>query len=187
MPAFFLALIASVVATLAAREAVRVARLSAALGGSWALLPAIWLSSIGTSAFAAWLGAQLALQLPAPAKPMLVALALAFGAIELIVLRPRPAPREPTRSFVAIVLVMLATQGTDAARLLVLALAASRGGPWLAGAGGALGSGVVLTVAWALARRWEARLPLRPLRWTLAALMLLAAVVTGLNARGLLG
>ena len=44
MPAFFLALIAAAAATLASREALRVARLSAALGGASGLLAALWLA-----------------------------------------------------------------------------------------------------------------------------------------------
>ncbi|MEO6152019.1 MAG: hypothetical protein ABIT09_01675 [Croceibacterium sp.] len=187
MPAFFLALIAAAVATLASREAARVARLSAALGGAAGLLAAVWLASAASSAVGGWVGALLAAQLAAPAKLMLVALALLLGGIELIVLRPRPPPREPTRSFAAILIVLLAAQVTDAARLLVLGVAAATGGPWLAAAGGALGSGAVLTAAWALGDQWETRLPLSVLRWSLAGLLLASAAMCGLSALGLLG
>ena len=187
MPAFFLALIAAVAATLAGREAVRVARLSAALGGGLALLAAIVVAAVASSAFAGWLGAALAGELTPPAKQVLVALALAVGAAELVVLRPHPAPREPTRSFPAILLVLLSTLLTDAARLLVLALAASTGGPWLAAAGGAIGTVAVLAAAWALAGEWETRLPLAALRWGLAGLMVFTALVAAGVAAGVVG
>jgi putative Ca2+/H+ antiporter (TMEM165/GDT1 family) len=187
LPAFFLALLAAALATLASREAVRVARLAEGLGSAAGLIVAIWMATLASSAFAGWVGARLAMELAPDAKTMLVAFALALGAIELVVLRAGPAPREPTRSTVAILLVLLAAQLTDAARLLVLAIAASTGGPWLAAAGGALGSGAVLTAAWALGAEWEAKLPLKALRWGTAALLLLAALVAGLSARGVLG
>jgi hypothetical protein len=45
----------------------------------------------------------------------------------------------------------------------------------------------VLTAAWALGAEWEAKLPLKALRWGTAALLLLAALVAGLSARGVLG
>jgi hypothetical protein len=69
----------------------------------------------------------------------------------------------------------------------VLALAASTGGPWLAAAGGAIGTVAVLGAAWALAGEWEVRVPLKLLRWVLAVLMLLAAAVASLNALGAFG
>jgi hypothetical protein len=187
MPAFFFALIAAALATLAGRESVRVARLSNGLRQTAGLLLALWLAALASSAFAGWLGATLALQLTPAANGMLVAFALLLGAVELAVQRPGAAPREPTRSTPAILLVLLASQLTDAARLLILTVAASRGAPWLAAAGGALGSGGVLTAAWALGGAWEARLPLVALRWGAVGLMLLAAALVALTARGVLG
>lgn len=187
MPAFYLALIAALVATLAGRETVRVARLSDGLGAGVPLLAVVWVASIASSAFAGWIGSALADQLNPAGKAMLVALALGLAAIELLVLRPPKAPREPTRSAGAVLLVLLAAQSTDAARLIVMALAASTGAPWLAGAGGAIGSGIGLTVAVLAGSELEARLPLGVLRGTVAGLLVVAALVTGLGARGLIG
>lgn len=187
MPSFFLALLASALATVAGREAVRVARLSAALGGGPWLLLAGWLACIVACALAARLGAGIAETLVPAAKSMLVAIALLLAALELAVLRPGKAPAEPTRSFGAVALVLSAAQLTAAAGFLVFALAGATGSPWLAGAGGALGSGAVLTAAWSAGAEWEARVPLTMLRYTVAAALLLAAIVTGLSARGLFG
>jgi hypothetical protein len=187
LPSFFLALIAAAAATLAGREAVRVARLSAALGAGAGLLAACWLACALGSGVAAWLGARIAAQLVPDAKAMLVAIALLLAAGELALLRPARAPVEPTRSFGAIALVLGAAQLTAAAGFLVLALAAAAPLPELAALGGAIGGGAVLTAAWNTGAAWETRVPLRPLRWSIAALLLLAALVTGLSARGLLG
>jgi hypothetical protein len=83
--------------------------------------------------------------------------------------------------------VLGAAQLTAAAGFLVFALAGATSAPWLAAAGGAIGSGAVLTAAWSLGDEWETRLPLTLLRSSVAGLLVLAALVTGLTARGILG
>ena len=187
MPSFFLALIAAALATLGGREAVRVARLSAALGGGVALLVAGWLGCAAASVLAARLGAGIAGELAPEAKAMLVAIALLLAGLELLVFRPGRAPSEPTRSFGAVLMVLSVAQLTAAAGFLVFALAGATGAPWLAAAGGTLGSGAVWTAAWSLGSEWEARMPIGWLRYGVAAALLAAAVATGLSARGLLG
>ena len=187
MPAFFLALLAAALATVAGREAVRVARLAQALGSGFALLAVLWLATIASSACVAWFGAELGAQMASPAMGILVALALLFAAGEVLLLRPPAVPREATRSIPAILFVLLGAQLTDAARLMVLALAAAGGSPVLAGAGGAAGSGVALTFAWALGAQWESRLPLSAIRWAVAGVLVLAAGLPGLTALGVVG
>lgn len=172
---------------LGGREAVRVARLSAALGPGKALLTACWAACVAGCALSAWLGSGLAAQLAPDAKRMLVAIALLLAGAELAVLRPARAPLEPTRSFGAIVLVLAAAQLTSAAGFLVLALAGAMATPWLVAAGGAIGSGAVLSAAWSTGQEWERRLPLKALRLGTAALLIGAALTVGLSARGLLG
>ncbi|BBC74368.1 conserved hypothetical protein [Altererythrobacter sp. B11] len=187
MPAFFLTFLACALATLGGREAVSTARLSARVGPGGGLLAAIWVSSIVSSGLAAWLGRALIPVLPSNAKFVFVAMALVMAAGELFLARPRPAPREPTLSAGATLLVLFASQVTDAARFLVLALAVGLGSPALAGAGGALATGIVLTVARESAGNWETRLPLAPLRAAAAGLLLLAGLVVLISALGLIG
>ena len=187
MPALFLALLTSALAMLAARPTLLTARLAGTLGARAGLLAAAWVSAIATSALAGWAGAWLAPQMASAAKAMFVAAALAVSALELAFLRVRAAPAEPTRSLGAIFVVLLAEQATDAARFFVLALAVATAGPALAAAGGALGSGAVLTAAWAAGAAWEACVPLKAVRFGVAGLFLLAAVVVALSARGVIG
>ena len=104
----------------------------------------------------------------------------------LLLIRSRAAPAEPTRSLGAMALVLFAGQITDAARFFVLALAVATGAPVLAAMGGALGSGAVLTAAWALGGGWE-RLPLRAIRLASSGAFLIAAVAVALSARGVIG
>jgi hypothetical protein len=187
MPALFLALLTSALAMASARPTLQTARLSEALGAGPGLLVACWVTAIATSALAGWAGAWLGPQMVPAAKAMFVAAALAVSSLELLFARTRPAPAEPTRSLGAIALILLAGQITDAARFFVLALAVATAAPALAATGGALGSGAVLTAAWAIGGAWDTRLPLRAMRLGVSGLFLLAAVIVGLSARGVIG
>lgn len=187
MPALFLALLTSALAMIGGRPAQTTAELSGAHGARVGLLIVAWLSAIVTAALAAWAGARLAPMMPPAGKAMFVAAALAISAIELLFARSGGRAAEPTRSLGAIALVLLAAQVTDAARFFVLALALATGAPVMAAVGGALGSGAVLSVAWAIGDEWDARLPLRAIRLAVSGAFLLAAIVVALSARGLIG
>ncbi|MGZ3257114.1 MAG: TMEM165/GDT1 family protein [Croceibacterium sp.] len=187
MPALFLALLTSALALIGARPARLTARLADALGGSAGLLIVAWITAIAASVLAGWAGAWLAPLMPPAGKAMFVAAALVVSGLELLFAKPDKAPAEPTRSLGAIAVVLFASQVTDAARFFVLALAVATGGPVLAAVGGALGSGAVLTAAWALGDAWSTRLPLRAIQLGVGGLFALAAVVVGLAARGVIG
>lgn len=187
MPSFFLAMVLSALATLGGREAVRVARLASALGQAAGLVTACWLASLAGMALAAWLGVGVGRHLHPDAKEMLVALALLLAGVELLVVGPGRKPLEPTRSFGAILLVLAAGQLTGSAGFLVFALAGNAGMPVLAAAGGVLGAGAVLTAAWTAGQEWEDKLPLPAIRYAVAGLLILAAILTGMSARGLFG
>ena len=186
MPALFLALLTSALALVGAKPAALTARLSRELGSGAGLFAVCWATAIATSALAGWAGASMAPLMAPAAKAMLVAAALALAALELLLTRSRAAPAEPTRSLGAMALVLFAGQITDAARFFVLALAVATGAPMLAAVGGALGSGAVLTAAWALGGEWE-RLPLRAIRLASSGAFLIAAVAVALSARGVIG
>jgi hypothetical protein len=183
LTSFVLALVATALATLGGREAVRVARLAASLGRSVALLVAGWLACLIAGLLAARLGVAVANELAPDPRTLIGAITLLAAAVELLVLRPGPGPAEPTRSFGAVLLVLGATQFAAAAGLLVFALAGADGAPWRAAAGGVLGSGVVFTAAWWMAGTWEKRMPLKPVRHGVAVLLVVAALVTGLSGR----
>lgn len=187
MPSFFLAFLACLIATFGGRESTSVARLSGALGQGPGLLAAIWISAAISSGIAGWLGAAIAPQLIAEAKLVFAAVALMLGGAELLLLRPRQTPAEPTRSTGAILLVLTASQLTDAARFLVLALALATGSAVLAAAGGALASGLVLSMAWVMAGEWERKLPVARIRIAAAALLIAGGTYVLLTGMGLLG
>lgn len=187
MSALFLTLVVAVLAMAGGRSALLVGRLSAVLGSGFGMLAACWLAALASSALAAWAGGLIAPLMQPAGKTMFTAAALALAAVELLVTSSRPAPAEPTRSLGAIALVLFAGQLADASRFLVLALTVATGEPVLAAAGGTLGSGAVLTAAWALGEDWEKHLFMRTIRLSAAALFVGAAIVTGLAARGIIG
>lgn len=184
MSSFFLALVATALATLGGRDALRVARLAAGLGAGAGLLAACWTAAVLAGVAAAWAGDAIAAGMHPDAKAMLAAFALGLAGMEMLVLRDPPAPKEPTRSFFAILLVLAAALLLGSAGFIAFALAGTAGLPVLAAAGAALGAGAVLTCAWAMGGAWE-RLPLRPLRIGVALAFLACALAVGLSARGL--
>ena len=187
MTGFFLALVACLAVELPGRDGVRVAQLAARLGPGAGLLAAIWASAMATSVIAVFAATLIGPAMPGPARQMLLAFALALGALELALRRAPRAPEEPTRSTGAMLLVLLAAQLTDGARLLLLALAIATKAPLAVAAGGALASGAVLTLAALAGAQWPAFLRQRPCRLAVAGVLLAFGIITGLDARGLLG
>ncbi|RKF21790.1 hypothetical protein D6851_07150 [Altericroceibacterium spongiae] len=185
MSAFFLAFLSCLGMTFAGREQVLVARLSGRLGQGRGLLVLVWLSSIGTSALAAWLAKSMTPLLVPTARQLFVGFALGLAGLDLLLGRQRRLPVEPTRSLGAIGLVLFTGQLTDSARFLILALSVLTGAPFWVASGGIIGSGAALTVAWMAGEFWEKRLPLRVFQYVAGGLFLLASVMVLLFAKGL--
>jgi putative Ca2+/H+ antiporter (TMEM165/GDT1 family) len=177
MPAFLFSLIACLLVTMAGREQLRLARLASVLGVRTGLLVAVIVSSAVTSGIAAWAGRWLATVLADSARVPLAAIALLLAASQLAVLRARPAPKEPTWSFGAVLIVLLLAQICDATRLLVLALVLQTGDAVAVALGGALGSGLALIASCLAGAKWELRMPHRALSCGVAAVLLTAALL----------
>ncbi len=187
MPSFFLAFIAVLATSIGSRDQLLVAQLSRRLGRSCGLLVAGWLIAIVTAGIMAWAGRAAAQILPAEGKTMLVAIALLLAGAELAWPNRVKAAKEPTRSLGAIALVLFSRQMGDAGRFLIFAIAAATGAPVLAAAGGSLGACAAVTMGWLMAESLTDERSLRPVRLVLAGIILLAGVIIGLTARGLIG
>jgi putative Ca2+/H+ antiporter (TMEM165/GDT1 family) len=183
MDGFLLALVLVFALALGGRDQWLVARWVEALGQGLPLLLTAIACSVLSAAAMAWVGAEFAALLPRRAAKMLVAFALGLAALELAMPIKAQTPREPTRSLGAIAIVLLARQIGDGARFVVFALAAWANLPLAAGLGGALGGAAAVTLGWSVGAAGLARWPLRAVRWTLAAGLLVAALFIGLNAR----
>lgn len=181
MPAFFLAFLTVLLATVAGRDAVRVARLAGAGVSAGGLVLAACVAGAIYAGLAAMIGDQLAPLLNAKGKLLIVAIALAMAAFEVLLLRAGKAPREPTLSVGAAALVLAGALVTGAAGLLVIAITLVTGDAALAGAGGALGALAALALPAFAGAQWEARFPQGVMRWIVAALLFSAALITGLR------
>ena len=180
MTGLLFALLATLLVGVGARDQVLVAQLAERQGARPSLLLVAIASGMAAAGLAAWGGAEVAGLMAGPARLFLVALALGLAGLELIVLRPRAAPAEPTHSLGAFGIVIFAMQLTDAARFLVFALAALTRAPLTTGLGGAVGAALVVGAGWMLLGRasW-----LGQLRRGLGVALLLLAL--GLGARGM--
>lgn len=182
MPAFFLTFVAVAAAMLAGRDAVRVARLRAALGWGGPLLVTAVIAALAGAALAAWIAGELAPLIPAAFKPIIVAVAIGLAGLEVLLRVPPAQPKEPTRSMGAITLVLLLGMVTDASGFTILALAIATGEPLLAAAGGAFGALVVLVGAIVAGQDWQ-HLPLSALRRIVGSGLLLAAAAIVINSQ----
>ncbi len=183
MDGFLLALLLVFALALGGRDQWLVAQLADALERSAPLLVIGVMTATISAAVMAWVGAEFAALLPRRAAQMLVAFALGLAALELAwPVRVKP-PQEPTRSLGAIAIVLLARQIGDGARFVVFALAAWANLPAATGLGGALGGAAAVALGWGVGAAGLARWPLRPLRLGLAAGLIVAALLIGLNAR----
>ena len=184
MAGFLFALFATVIAGVGARDQVLVAELALRHGGKRgrpAVLLVALAVALASAAAAGWAGAALAPLLVARARVLVVAMALGLASLELLFIRPRRRPEEPTASLGAFAIVLLALQLTDAARLLVFVMAASSTVPLAAAAGGMLGCAVTVAAAW-LAGPDLVRLPLVAVRRGLSLLLAAVAVWLALSS-----
>lgn len=186
MPSFFLAMMAVFVASIGAKDQLLVARLANRNGLRVGLLVTGCATATIAAGAMAWGGHTVAGLLPASGKTMLIGIALLVAALELFWPVQLREPEEPTHSLGAASIVLLARQIGDAGRFCVFALAAATGSPLLAGLGGALGGMAAIAIGWAASDTLTQRLPLRPIRMGFGASLLIAAIATGLTARGII-
>ena len=173
MAAFFLTFLGALIAGLGARDQMLVAELSARRGPGLGLLVTAVSVAAASAGIAGWAGELVAPQLLPRARIVLVAMALGLAGLELIVLRPRRRAAEPTESLGALAVVLLAHQLTDAARLLVFAIAAASAVPAFAMFGGMAGCTLSMAAGWG---GGDALLRL-PLGWLRAGLGVVLALV----------
>lgn len=183
MDAFLLALILTFGIALGGREQLIVAQFAESLERSAPLLATATFCAVISAAVMAYAGASFSAILPRRAAEMLVAFALAAAAVELAWPVKTKPMKEPTRSYVAIGVVLLARQVGDAARFVIFALAAWAVYPTTALIGGAIGGVAAAALGWSLGLTRMQQFPLRAFRIALGMLVFAAAIVIGLNAR----
>lgn len=183
MDTFLLCLVLTFVIALGGREQLIIAQFSQELERSVPLLFTGAFCAVLSAGVMAYAGASIAAILPQRAADMLVAFALAIAAVELawpVKLKPM---KEPTRSFIAIGVVVLARQIGDAARFVIFAFAAAAVYPTTALIGGAIGGIAAVALGWSAGLSRLQAFPLRFIRIGFGVCLIVAALVIGLNAR----
>jgi hypothetical protein len=183
MAATFFALLAALIAGFGARDQVLLARLSAERDAPLGVLLAALGCAALSCAVAGWAAGSVAGQLVANARLLIVAVALAFAAFELLFTRSEPALREPTLSLGALALVLLARQISDATRFLVFAIGLATAAPLPAALGGGAGSALALGLGWFGAAAFRAG-SLRQIRRGLGVAVLGLSVYVAMHALG---
>lgn len=149
MSGFLFAFLAVLLAGIGARDQVLVAGLTARQGQRGGLLLTAIAVSVATAAAAAWAAQLVVPLLPGSgARVFFAAIALGLAGLELLAVKPKPPEGEPTHSLGATAIVLAAQQVTDAARFIVLGLAAATGAPIAAGVGGAAAGALVVAAGW---------------------------------------
>jgi hypothetical protein len=149
MPAFFFAFLAALVLGTGARDQRVLAQLALRQGQR----PAALLTALGCAGASSLLAASASLgafALPPGVRQTVLLLAAALAGAELLFSRAPKTPLEPTGSLAALSIVIFAHQLTDAARLLIFALALAVQSPWTAAMGGAVGSALALSWGWSM-------------------------------------
>ena len=178
MTGLLLALIATLIVGLGARDQVLTAQFANRRGGGTMVLPVAIVSGAAGAVLAAWAGAQIAGLMTGNARLFLVGLALGLAGLEMLVFKPRVAPAEPTRSLGAFAIVIFAAQLTDAARFVIFALAALTRAPLTVGLGGAIGAALVVALGVVALEMVQAPWLVRLRRWLGAGLVLLGMGLT---------
>jgi len=187
MSGFMFAFAAVLLTSIGSRDQLLIANIAGRLGQSASLLATGCFVAIVTAVAMTLSGQFVAALLPSSAKLMLAAFALMAAAVELAWSPKRSFLKEPTRSLMAIGLVLFVRQLGDGSRFLIFAFAAGSGTPWFAAAGGALGGIGAVLIGWLLHDDLAEKLPLRKIRLVMAVILASVAIVIGLSARGLIG
>ncbi len=183
MDSFLLCLVLTFAIALGGREQLIIAQFAERLERSLPLLVTGALCAVISAGVMAYAGASMAAILPQRAANMLVAAALFMAGVELAWPVKVKTMKEPTRSYIAIGVVVLARQIGDAARFVVFAFAAEAIYSTTALIGGAVGGVAAAGLGWSAGLTQLQKFPLRYYRLALSVCLILAALVIGLNAR----
>jgi len=183
--AFYLTFIAVLLSGIGSREQATIAALTRRQGRRFGVLATALLVAVATCVLAALAGREMLAILPVPARPVLAAIVVGLGGLELLFLSPRPATREPTHSLGALAAVLTFQQATEAARFTLFGMVVGMAAPVTAGLGGGLGCLLLPLAAWT----WPDLIGLpimRVARRLVGAVLLVAALAVFLSFRGIL-
>jgi len=183
MDSLLTAFVAAALAEWGDKTQLLVAVLAARSGRPGIVLAALFVAALASSALAAVAGVYIAQTITIRALTLLVALALLFAGAAGLFRRKTPDPgslRLPL--FVAATILLFAAELGDRTQFLTFALAGRFGSAPLAAAGATAGILAACLPALLLASHFPAKVPVRAIRYTVAALFLAAGFATAVSA-----
>lgn len=152
------------------------------------IIAGIIVAAIANAALSALAGAWIGPMLGPYARLLFLALAMAFLGAGLLWPMRRPDPLTGWRigPFLTSALGLLILSFGEGSQFLILGIAARMNPPVLAAIGGMIGVAAAMIPVVALRDRFFTVMPLRAIRWTGGALLLLAAAIMALKAVGLI-
>jgi putative Ca2+/H+ antiporter (TMEM165/GDT1 family) len=183
MEALVTAFVAACLALWGDKAQLIVASLSAASKRPGQVLAGLFLAALASSALGAWLGTLVAAMITIRAMTLMCALALLFGGGAALFRRKPPAAAPPPRwPLVAAFILCLAAELGGGAQFLTFALAGRFHAPELATAGATAGILAACLPAALLGDRLQTTIPVRAIRYAVAALFLIAGFITAMTA-----
>jgi len=184
MDALMAAIVAAALAQIGDRPAWLAAILSDRYRAPWTIIAGAALALAAAGGLAAAAGALMAARLTPNAKLLMLALALLFQGAGVVGRVKMPDRLEGWRlgAFATSLLGLFILAFGDGVQFIVLTLAARSPLPWLAAAGAAIGSLVVIVPAVMLGESAWIALPLRAARTAASVLLLAAGAVLALTA-----
>lgn len=183
MDALLTAFVAAFLAEWGDKTQLVVAMLAATTRRPLTVLAGLLAAALVSNGVAAFAGLLVADTITIRAMTLLVALALLFAGGSGLIRRRPPAPSPPRRwLLLSAAILCLAAEMGDRTQFLTFALAARFDSASLAAAGATAGVFAACVPAALLGDRLHAVLPMRAIRYVLAALFLVAGFIVAINA-----
>lgn len=159
-----------------------VAMLAATTKKPGQVLAGLFLAALASSAAVSFAGAYIAGHVPIRAMTLLTALALLFAAGAGLIMRRDPAPASARLPLATALILCLAAELGDRTQFTTFALAGRFGSAPLAAAGATAAIFAACIPAAILGEHFRRAIPLRPIRYTVAALFLIAGFIVAVQA-----
>jgi Ca2+/H+ antiporter, TMEM165/GDT1 family len=174
--------VAAFLAVWGARTQLTVAALAAATNRPVLVMAGLTLAALASSIVASLAGIWIAAAITIRAMTLLTALALLFGGVFALIPRKRKEAVTARLPLVAAFILCLAAELGDSAQFLTFALAGRFASAPLAAAGATAGIVAACLPAAILGDRLEAVIPVRAIRYGVAALFLVAGFIVAMKA-----
>ena len=183
MDALLTAFVAAALAEWGDKTQLVVAMLAATTRRPATVFAGLFLAALASNAAAAIAGIHIADTITIRAMTLMVALALLFAGASGLLRRKPPPPAPPRRLLLAsAVILLLAAEFGDRTQFLTFALAGRFDSAPLAAAGATAGTLAACLPAALLGDRLATAVPLRAIRYSVAALFLIAGFVVAVQA-----